>query len=124
MALPIPLVVKHGIRVKSRPKAEKPPDCFHDVPLGWHDAGMTTMSYLDRFLEPMTDALTPQVARKIVDLRADPQMQARVDQPATKAKDGTLTPDEDSEYKGYVEAADIMGIIQSKARRFLAQHPA
>ena len=85
---------------------------------------MTTIGYLDRFLEPMTEVLTPQVARKIADLRADPDTQARVDELSAKANDGTLSPDEDTEYKGYVEAADIMGIIQSKARRFLAQHPA
>ena len=85
---------------------------------------MTTISYLDRFLEPMTEAFTPQVARKIADLRADAETQARVDELAAKANDGTLGPDEDTEYRGYVEAADIMGIIQSKARRFLARNPA
>ena len=85
---------------------------------------MSTTRYLDRFLEPMTDAFTPQVARKIAALRADPETQARVDELAAKANAGELTPEEDIEYKGYVEAADIMGIIQSKARRFLAKHPA
>jgi hypothetical protein len=28
------------------------------------------------------------------------------------------------EYKSYVEAADLIGIIQAKARRYLAKHPA
>ena len=85
---------------------------------------MSTTSYLDRFLEPMTEAFTPEMAKKIIDLRADSEMRARIDQLAAKANEGTLTPGEDAEYKGYVEAADIIGIIQSKARRFLAKHPA
>lgn len=33
-----------------------------------------------------------------------------------------LTPQEEREYKGYVDAADIIGIIQAKARRFLAKY--
>ena len=85
---------------------------------------MSTISYLDRFLEPMTEAFTPQMARTIVQLRADPELQARVDELAAKASAGTLTPEEDAEYKSYVEAADIIGIIQAKARRFLAKHSA
>jgi len=85
---------------------------------------MSTISHLGRFLEPMTEAFTPELARKIADLRADSETQARVDEWAAKAGEGTLTADEEAEYKEYVEAADIVGIIQSKARRFLANHQA
>ncbi len=82
---------------------------------------MSTISYLERFLEPMSEAFTPELARKIVDLRADSETQALVDELATKANEGTLTPEEEVEYKEYIEAADIVGVIQSKARRFLAK---
>ena len=93
--------------------------------LTWYDASMsTTINILDRFLEPMTEVLTPEVARKLVELRADPELQDEVDELADKANQGTLTPEEDLRYKRYVEAADILGIIQSKARQFLAKHPA
>jgi len=84
----------------------------------------TTINYLDQLLEPMTEAFTPAVAQKLADLRAAPEIQAHVDELADKANQGTLTPEEDHEYKSYVEAADIIGIIQSKARRFLASHSA
>jgi hypothetical protein len=40
-----------------------------------------------------------------------------------KANEGTLTPSEDAEYKDFVEAVDLISIIQTKARRFLAKHP-
>ena len=84
----------------------------------------TTTNYLDRFLEPMTEAFTPEMARKLAGLRAEPDLQARVDELADKANHGTLSAEEDSEYKSYVEAADIIGIIQAKARRFLANRTA
>ena len=80
----------------------------------------TTTNYLDRFFEPMTEAFTPELARKIADLHADSATQARIDELGTKANEGSLTPEEDTEYKSYVEAADIIGIIQSKARRYLS----
>jgi len=84
---------------------------------------MATVNYLDRFLDPISDAFTPQMARTIVELRAEPELQAHVDALASKASAGTLTAEEDAEYKSYIEAADIIGIIQAKARTFLAQHP-
>ena len=79
----------------------------------------TTTSYLDRLLEPMTEALTPEVARKLVSLRADAQMQSRIEELRKKSNDGELTAEEEAEYKEFVEALDIVAIIQSKARKFL-----
>lgn len=84
---------------------------------------MSTISYLDRFLDPMADAFTPELARRIVALRAEPELQAYIDDLADKANRGTLTPEEERDYKNCIEAADIIGIIQAKARRFLARHP-
>jgi len=83
---------------------------------------MSTASYLDQFLEPVVDSFTPELARTIAGLKADPKLQARVDELADKANEGTLTRDEDAEYKSIIQAADVVGIIQSKARRYLAQH--
>ena len=59
---------------------------------------MATVNYLDRFLEPISDAFTPQMARTIVELRAEPELQAHVDALASKASAGTLTAEEDAEY--------------------------
>jgi len=85
---------------------------------------VTTAGYLDRFLDPVTDALTPETARAIVNLRADAETQARIDELRRKANDGTLTAEEDAEYKEFVEAVDIVSILESKARKFLAKHTA
>ena len=83
---------------------------------------MSTVSYLDRFLEPLTEAFTPELARKLVELRANPQLQSHIEQLREKANEGTLTGEEEAEYKDFVEAVDVISIIQAKARRFLAQH--
>lgn len=85
---------------------------------------MSIVSYLDRFLEPVTDAFTPEFARHLVELRADDELQAEVGALRQRANEGTLTPDEEAAYKDFVEAVDVISILQSKARRFLASHPA
>jgi hypothetical protein len=85
---------------------------------------MSTVSYLDRFLEPVTEAFTPEFARYLVELRADDELQAEVDVLRQKANEGTLTSDEETSYKDFVDAVDMISILQSKARRFLRSHPA
>ena len=51
-------------------------------------------------------------------------MAARIDELRRKANEGTLTPDEDAEYKNFVESLDIVSIMQAKAKRFLSRRPA
>jgi hypothetical protein len=84
---------------------------------------MSTISYLDRLLEPVTQGFTPEFAGILVDLRADDELQAEIEILRQKANEGTLSPQEEASYKDFVEAVDVMSIIQSKARRFLASHP-
>ena len=55
---------------------------------------MSTASYLNRFLAPVTDAFTPETARQFADLHADSELHAHVDDLARKANDGTITPDD------------------------------
>ncbi len=46
---------------------------------------------LDRIIEPFAECLTQEAAQKIVAIRADDEMQRRVDELADKANAGTLT---------------------------------
>lgn len=85
---------------------------------------MATTSYLDRLLDPLTEAFTPKMASAILELRADPELEAHIDNLRQKANEGTLTPAEDEEYKDFVEAVDLISIMQTKARRFLAKRSA
>jgi hypothetical protein len=78
---------------------------------------------LDRVLEPITDCLTPDVAAKLVALRADDQIQARVDELAEKANEGTLSKEERTEYDRYRDAFHFVTILQAKARELLIKQP-
>jgi hypothetical protein len=85
---------------------------------------MSTATYLDRFFEPVTQVMTPELASAIADLRADPELMAEVEELRRKANEGTLSEAEETKYKDFVEALDVISIIQSKARQFLKNHRA
>jgi hypothetical protein len=72
-------------------------------------------------LDPLTEAFTPEVASAIVHLRGDAELEGHIAELRRKANEGTLTPAEDAEYKDFVEALDLIAIIQAKARVFLAK---
>jgi hypothetical protein len=74
---------------------------------------------VDRVLDPLVQCFTPDVARRIADLRADSKLQHHIDELAAKANEGRLSDAERREYAGYVEALDIIGILQAKARSVL-----
>ena len=78
---------------------------------------MSTVSiHLDRLLEPFAGILSPDVAAKIADLRADDAMQARIDYLADRTNEGLLTVEERDEYQGYLHAIDVIAVLQAKAR--------
>jgi hypothetical protein len=79
-------------------------------------AAPTTVS---RLLDDLGGCLTPGVARNIVQLRARPEDQARVDQLAAKANEGRLTAAERAEYEAYVSTSHFIAMLQSKARVLL-----
>jgi len=82
------------------------------------------LSCLDGLLDPLTEALTPESTSALLNLGADPDLEARIEELRAKANEGTLTPAEDAEYKDFVEAVDIVSIMQAKARRFLSRRAA
>ena len=52
-------------------------------------------------------------------LRAPSEEQDRIDEPAEKCNEGTLSDGERSEYEDYVRAIHFLGIVQAKARAVL-----
>jgi hypothetical protein len=73
----------------------------------------------DRMLNPIRDALTPEVAQAIVDLRADATVQARIEDLADRHHEGQLTADELAEYANLVGAVNMIAVLQAKARSVL-----
>ncbi len=76
----------------------------------------TAAVHLDRLLEPLAASLTPEVAAKVADLRADEAMQGRIDYLAERSNEGLLTNQEREEYAGYLHAIDVISVLQAKAR--------
>jgi hypothetical protein len=74
---------------------------------------------VDGLLDSFARSLTPAAARVLVDFRADPATVARVARLAEKCNEGELTAKERDDYEAYVRAADLIAILQSKARRLL-----
>jgi hypothetical protein len=77
-------------------------------------------SILDQLLGSVGDAMTSDFAKELVELRATPDVQSRIDFLAEKCNEGQLSPDERAEYESYVQAIHLIGILQRKARKVLA----
>ena len=83
---------------------------------------MTThTSALNELLEPVGRCLTPDVARKLIDLRASDAVQKRMERFAAKSTDGTLSENERAEYESLVSAGTFISVLQSKARTLLQE---
>jgi hypothetical protein len=82
------------------------------------------LSLLDRLLDPVTQALSPEAARRLVELRADKVAQDRIDELADKCTEGQLNADERAEYESLVNAANVIAILQAKAKVLLSRNPA
>ncbi len=78
---------------------------------------------LDRLVEPVVRMLTPEVARALLQLRADAELQERMDELAQKCNEGQLTPEEREEYDTSIRFGNFIAILQAKARAFLQRHP-
>jgi len=75
---------------------------------------------LERMVDPVSRCLTPEVARQIVALRADPALEQRVEELARKAENDLLNEAEHDEYETYIRASKFISILQSKARVLLS----
>jgi hypothetical protein len=85
---------------------------------------------LDQLMGPLGECLTPESARRLLALKADPKLQlalkadpklqAIVDDLTERHSRGELTPVEHAEYGRYVYFDTFVAILKSKARQLLA----
>ncbi len=75
---------------------------------------------VERLVGPLGKCLTPESARKLIKLRADPALQAQVNSLAKRHHRGLLTPKEQAEYGRFVSFGTFVAILKSKARQLLA----
>jgi hypothetical protein len=78
---------------------------------------------IDQLVAPLGECLTPESARRLLALKADPSLQARLDDLAVRHSQGLLTPEEHSDYGRYVSYSTFVAILKSKARQILAHSP-
>ncbi len=80
----------------------------------------TTSEAMSRVLLPLADCFTPDVARSVIDLPGDPTLQARLDELAEKSTEGALSREEAAEYDGYIQAMQLLAVVQFQARSKLS----
>ena len=80
---------------------------------------MGAIDLYTRLLDPLHECFTPKLARKLRDLRADPELRRQIQELAEKCNEGLLTAEERSQYEAIVHAIQFMTALQSKARRYL-----
>ena len=72
---------------------------------------------LERFIDHLTRGFTPELAKHFAELPTpNPEFQARLDELATKANEGSLSDEEREEYEKYVEYMDFVAYMRLKAR--------
>ena len=69
------------------------------------------------------EIISPSKAEEIVEFRADPELQARIEELAIRSTEGQLTETERAEYTGYVRANKFVAILQRQARQLLEPQP-
>ena len=71
----------------------------------------------DRGVRPMLEIVLPEKADAVIGFRADPELQARIEELAQKSTEGELTEDERAEYAGYVRANKFVAILERQAQQ-------
>lgn len=70
----------------------------------------------DRGVRPVMEIVLPEKADAIISFRADPELQARIEELARKSTEGELTEDERAEY---VRANKFVAILKRRAQDHL-----
>ncbi|MFN0136495.1 MAG: hypothetical protein ACKVS9_10325 [Phycisphaerae bacterium] len=78
---------------------------------------MATLNALDQFFNPNSGWLPPGSAKKLVAWAVDDELRERIEELGRKANRGELTPEEDAEYKAYLDDAEIISVLQAKVRQ-------
>ena len=71
----------------------------------------------ERGVRPVLQIVLTDKAETILNFRADPELQRRIEALAAKANEGQLTEEERAEYEGYVRANKFVAILQRQARQ-------
>jgi hypothetical protein len=79
------------------------------------------MAILRRVIDPDQPFFSEEAARGILRLDFSPDDLDRINALAAKNREGKLTSAEEEELSNYIHVGQLLGILQSKARRTLKQ---
>jgi hypothetical protein len=68
----------------------------------------------------VAQCFTPEVAKCVAALRAEPAVQVRIEELAEKCNEGTITPEESAESDASIHAMDVIAVRQKQARTLIA----
>jgi hypothetical protein len=71
---------------------------------------------------PFFALLTQDQTRRLAELQGDPTLAQRAEVLAAKAAEGELSDAERAEYEAYIEANNLLAVLQSEARFRLAEN--
>jgi len=80
----------------------------------------TEAAILARITESDPGAVTPDVARYLLSMQLPQRDEERVNELSAKARVGSLTPAEEQELDSYLHIGRLLAVLQSRARRRLA----
>ena len=82
-----------------------------------HMATTSESLAFDRGVRPVMKIVLPEKADAVIGFRADPELQARIEELARKSTAGELAEDERAEYAGYVRANKFVAILKRQAQQ-------
>jgi hypothetical protein len=82
---------------------------------------MTTSQAFHRGTAPIFAILTPDQTKRLAELEGDPGLSDRLAELAEKANTGDLSPSDREEYEAYIEANNLLAVLQAEARFRLNQ---
>jgi hypothetical protein len=83
---------------------------------------MSTSQAFHRGTAPFFSLLTVEQTKRLAELQADPVLTQRVADLAAKANEGELTAGDREEYEDYIEANNLLAVLQAEARYRLTQN--
>ena len=72
-------------------------------------------------MELVSRCLTPEVAKRLLEIEFDPEIEERIEVLAGRCTEGELTEEERAEYESYVRTGNFIAILQAKARKLLRE---
>jgi hypothetical protein len=69
----------------------------------------------------VSDIFNKEAAQRLLRLKADAEVQARVAELADRCNEGTLTSDEKAEYESLITSDSVIGVLKARARYLLSK---